>query len=127
MLMVEALKAQLEEQTRLCSEQVCVHVSVCLSVCSPACWCVEQPVTSLPIWQVDALLEERRVATEEASARADRDEARIASLSEQLRTTQALLYESTRDFLNLKYNARSSERQWMSEKDELLRKLDHCR
>lgn len=40
-----------------------------------------------------------------------------------LHKTQNLLYESTRDFLQLKFDARASEKAWMAEKDDLLRKL----
>lgn len=46
-----------------------------------------------------------------------------------LHKTQNLLYESTRDFLQLKFDARANEKAWMAEKDSLLRKigknLDH--
>lgn len=41
-----------------------------------------------------------------------------------LHKTQNLLYESTRDFLQLKFDARANEKAWMAEKDSLLRKLD---
>lgn len=40
-----------------------------------------------------------------------------------LHKTQNLLYESTRDFLHLKFSARANEKAWMAEKDSLLRKL----
>lgn len=40
-----------------------------------------------------------------------------------LHKTQNLLYESTRDFLQLKFDARANEKAWMAEKDSLLRKL----
>ena len=43
-----------------------------------------------------------------------------------LRKTQDLLYDSTRDFLELKFQQRGHEREWMNEKDRLLRQLDKC-
>lgn len=97
LLTVEALKAQLEEQSRLCKDQV------------------------------DALLEDRRVRMEESQAIHDRDTSRIQNLSDQLHTTQSMLYDSTKDYLDLKYEFRSCERTWMADKDELLSKLDQYR
>lgn len=94
LLTVEGLKAQLEEQTRLCKEQV------------------------------DALLEDRRVRMEEYQALQDRDTERIKSLDEQLHKTQRLLYESTKDYLELKYTSRAKEREHMAERDQLLQRLD---
>lgn len=94
LLTVESLKAQLEEQTRLCKEQV------------------------------DALLEDRRVRLEEYQALQDRDTERIKSLDEQLHKTQRLLYESTKDYLELKYTSRAREREHMAERDQLLKRLD---
>ena len=41
-----------------------------------------------------------------------------------MRKTQDLLYDSTRDFLELKFQQRGHEREWMNEKDRLLRQLD---
>ena len=64
---------------------------------------------------------------DESQAIHDRDAARIQSLSDQLHTTQNMLYDSTKDYLDLKYEFRSSERSWMTEKDRLLSKLDHYR
>jgi len=43
-----------------------------------------------------------------------------------LHKTQDLLYDSTRDFLTLRYEHREHERQWMAEKDKLLQQLDIC-
>lgn len=37
--------------------------------------------------------------------------------------TQNLLYESTRDFLQLKFDARANEKAWMAERDSLLKRL----
>ena len=44
-----------------------------------------------------------------------------------LHHTQNLLYDSTRDYLELKYEGRANERLWMAEKDRLLQDLDKCR
>ena len=44
-----------------------------------------------------------------------------------LHKTQDLLYESTKDFLELRYQGRANERQWMAEKDKLLRDMDQCK
>uniref|UniRef100_A0A3B4H0U9 Coiled-coil domain containing 77 n=1 Tax=Pundamilia nyererei TaxID=303518 RepID=A0A3B4H0U9_9CICH len=76
LLQVEALQAQMEEQTRLAKEQV------------------------------DALLEDRKIKTEEAEAQRQRDQDRIAALTDKLQRTQNLLHESTRDFLQLKFDTR---------------------
>ncbi|NXE18247.1 CCD77 protein, partial [Ardeotis kori] len=94
LLQVEALQAQLEEQTRLSKEQV------------------------------EALLEDRRIRTEEAEVQHQRDQEKIKTITDKLHKTQNLLYESTRDFLQLKFDARANEKAWMAEKDSLLRKLD---
>ncbi|NWT84972.1 CCD77 protein, partial [Lanius ludovicianus] len=93
LLQVKALQAQIEEQTRLAKEQV------------------------------EALLEDRRIQMEEAEVRHRRDQEKIKTVTEKLHKTQNLLYESTRDFLQLKFDARANEKAWMAEKDSLLRKL----
>ncbi|NWT69556.1 CCD77 protein, partial [Prunella himalayana] len=93
LLQVKALQAQIEEQARLTKEQV------------------------------EALLEDRRIQMEEAEVRHQRDQDKLKAITEKLHKTQNLLYESTRDFLQLKFDARASEKAWMAEKDSLLRKL----
>ncbi|NXY45319.1 CCD77 protein, partial [Ceuthmochares aereus] len=93
LLQVEALQAQLEEQTQLAKEQV------------------------------EALLEDRRIHMEEAQVQHQRDQDKIKTITDKLHKTQNLLYESTRDFLQLKFDARANEKAWMAEKDSLLRKL----
>ncbi|NXU62828.1 CCD77 protein, partial [Horornis vulcanius] len=93
LLQVKALQAQLEEQTRLTKEQI------------------------------EALLEDRRIQMEEAEVRHRRDQDKIKAITEKLHKTQNLLYESTRDFLQLKFDARANEKAWMAEKDTLLKKL----
>ncbi|XP_052779292.1 coiled-coil domain-containing protein 77-like [Mya arenaria] len=96
-LQVEALQSQIQEQAKLSREQV------------------------------QALIEDRRVKDEELETRRQRDEAKIHTLTEKLHKTQDLLYESTKDFLELRYQGRASERLWMAEKDKLLRELDQCK
>ncbi|NXX51549.1 CCD77 protein, partial [Tricholaema leucomelas] len=96
LLQVEALQAQLEEQTRLSKEQV------------------------------EALLEDRRIQMEEAQVQHQRDKDKIKTVTDKLHKTQNLLYESTRDFLQLKLDARAGEKAWIAEKDSLLRKLDRA-
>lgn len=96
MSQVEALQAQLEEQTRLAKEQV------------------------------EALQEDRRIHREERQVQHQRDQDTITALTDKLQRTQNLLYESTRDFLQLKFEGRAHEKSWMLEKDRLLRELDSC-
>ncbi|GCC37623.1 hypothetical protein chiPu_0016128 [Chiloscyllium punctatum] len=91
---VEALQSQLQEQTQLAKEQI------------------------------DALLEDRRIRMEEAHVQHERDKDKIKSLAEKLHKTQNLLYESTKDFLQLKFEGRDAEKVWMAEKDRLLQELD---
>ncbi|POI35219.1 hypothetical protein CIB84_001029, partial [Bambusicola thoracicus] len=90
---VEALQAQIEEQTRLSKEQL------------------------------QALLEDRRIHMEEAQVQHQRDQDKIKTLTDKLNKTQNLLYKSTRDFLQLKSDVRASEKAWMVEKENLLRKI----
>lgn len=94
LLQVEALQAQMEEQTRLAKEQV------------------------------EALMEERRIHLEERQIQQQRDSDRITALTDKLQRTQSLLMESTRDFLQLKFESRAQEKSWMMEKERLLRRLD---
>ncbi|KAA0724702.1 Coiled-coil domain-containing protein 77 [Triplophysa tibetana] len=96
LLQVEALQAQMEEQTRLAKEQV------------------------------EALLEDRRIHLEERQVQQKRDQDGITALTDKLQRTQNLLYESTKDFLQLKFESRGHEKGWMVEKDRLLRELDSC-
>ncbi|AWP08748.1 putative coiled-coil domain-containing protein 77 [Scophthalmus maximus] len=96
LLQVGALQAQMEEQVRLAKEQI------------------------------EGLMEDRRIKTEEAHAQRQRDQERITALTDKLQRTQNLLYESTKDFLQLKFDSRAHEKSWMVEKDRLLRDLDSC-
>jgi len=97
LLQIESLQAQLEEQTKLAKEQV------------------------------DALLEDRRVHMEEQQAQRERDSDKIKTMQEKLRKTQDLLYDSTKDFLELKYEIRANERHWMAERDRFVQEIDHLR
>lgn len=76
---------------------------------------------------MDALLEDRRVRSEEAEARKTRDVSQLKSVADQLQHTRSLLYESTKDFLDLKFELRAKERLWMAEKDQLMQELDYCK
>ncbi|XP_027713079.1 coiled-coil domain-containing protein 77 [Vombatus ursinus] len=93
MLQVEALQAQLEEQTRLARDQV------------------------------EGLLEDRRIYMEEAQVQHERNQERIKVLANNLQQTQEFLYESAKDFLNLKFENQDKEKEWVTEKDRLLWKL----
>ena len=64
---------------------------------------------------------------EESQTLQDRDAAKIQSLSDQLHTTQSMLYDSTKDYLDLKYELRSQERAWMADKDALLTEMEEYR
>lgn len=44
-----------------------------------------------------------------------------------LHKTQDLLYDSTKDFLELRFEHRQHERNWMQEKDAILQQLDVCK
>ncbi|XP_078012159.1 coiled-coil domain-containing protein 77 isoform X2 [Phascolarctos cinereus] len=90
---VEALQAQLEEQTRLARDQV------------------------------EGLLEDRRIYMEEAQVQHERNQERIKVLTNNLQQTQEFLYESAKDFLNLKFESQDKEKEWVTEKDRLLWKL----
>jgi coiled-coil domain-containing protein 77 len=74
--------------------------------------------------QIDALLEDRRTRSEEYESQRLRDATLIKQLKEKLLQTQNLLHESTKDFLEAKYDTRMTERKWMAEKDRLLQDLD---
>ncbi|KAG5212659.1 coiled-coil domain-containing protein 77 [Ovis aries] len=96
-LQVEALQAQLEEQTRLSREQVA------------------------------GLMEERRIHVEEVQVHQQRSRDRITELTRSLHHTQELLYESTKDFLQLRFENQNKEKSWMLEKDHLMSKIKEYR
>jgi coiled-coil domain-containing protein 77 len=97
LLQIESLQAQIEEQTKLSREEI------------------------------EGLLEDRRVQSEEHNASTERDQDKIKSLTEKLHKTQDLLYQSTKDFLELKYDLRARERQWMIDRDRLVQEIEHFR
>ena len=97
LLQIESLQAQLEEQTKLSREEI------------------------------EGLLADRRVRSEEHSASTERDQDKIKSLTEKLHKSQDLLYQSTKDFLELKYDLRARERQWMIDRDRLVQEIEHFR
>ena len=97
LLQIESLQSQLEEQTKLAKEHE------------------------------EALLEDRRVRVEEQEAQHQRDSDKIKALTEHLHKTQTLLYESTKDFLELKYEGRRKERRWMMERDKIMQELDYIK
>ncbi|XP_023573492.1 coiled-coil domain-containing protein 77 isoform X2 [Octodon degus] len=96
-LQVEALQAQLEEQTRLSREQV------------------------------EGLMEDRRVRIEEIQVQHQRNQDRVKELTKSLHHTQELLYESTKDFLQLKFENQNKEKSWMLEKDHLMAEIKQYR
>lgn len=94
LLQINSLETQIQEQTKLSKEQI------------------------------DSLMEDRRTHMEEYETQRLKDSSSIKSLKEKLLKTQNLLHESTKDFLDAKYEMRSVERKWMQEKDRLLNDLD---
>ncbi|XP_077971528.1 coiled-coil domain-containing protein 77-like [Styela clava] len=96
-LQVEALQAQLEEQTRLSRDQI------------------------------NSLLDDRQILREEADLCRERDKDRLQRVEIKMKNAQSMLYESTKDMLNLKLEQRNKEKEWMSEKDRLLQELDMAR
>ncbi|XP_062050616.1 coiled-coil domain-containing protein 77 isoform X2 [Lepus europaeus] len=96
-LQVEALQAQLGEQTKLSKEQV------------------------------EGLMEDRRIRAEEIQVQHQRNQDRIKELTQNLHQTQELLYESTKDFLQLRFENQNKEKAWMLEKDNLLSKIKQYR
>lgn len=97
LLQIESLQAQLEEKTSLANDQI------------------------------NSLLEDRRVQMEEFEAYREREYQKIDNLTKQLNKSQALLYESTKDFLGLKYDSRLKERKWMNERDSIMREMDYLK
>ncbi|XP_036313866.1 coiled-coil domain-containing protein 77 [Pipistrellus kuhlii] len=96
-LQVEALQAQLEEQTKLSREQV------------------------------EGLMEDRRIRIEEIQVHHQRNQDKIKELTKNLHHTQELLYESTKDFLQLRFENQNKEKSWMLEKDQLMSRIKQYR
>ncbi len=85
-MQINALETQIQEQTKLSKEQI------------------------------DSLMEDRRTRMEEYETQRLKDANLIKQLKEKLLQTQNLLHDSTKDFLDSKYEFRSFERKWMTEK-----------
>ncbi|XP_010628637.1 coiled-coil domain-containing protein 77 isoform X1 [Fukomys damarensis] len=96
-LQVEALQAQLEEQTRLSREQV------------------------------EGLMEDRRIRIEEIEVQHQRNQDKVKELTKSLHHTQELLYENIKDFLQLRFENQNKEKTWMLEKDHLMLKIKQYR
>ncbi|XP_065645042.1 coiled-coil domain-containing protein 77 isoform X2 [Hydra vulgaris] len=96
-LQIESLQAQLEEQTKLSREQI------------------------------DSLLEDRKVQNDEQKAQQMQDAEKILRLTDNLQKTQTLLYESTKDYLEVKYEIRMKERKWVDERDKILQEMNSLR
>lgn len=94
LLQINSLETQIQEQTKLSKEQI------------------------------DSLMEDRRTHMEEYETQRLKDSNNIKALKEKLLKTSNLLHESTKDFLDAKYDMRNTERKWMAEKDRLLNDLD---
>jgi coiled-coil domain-containing protein 77 len=97
LLTVEALQAQMEDNTRLTTEKEA------------------------------ALTEDRRVREEEMWAVQARDAERLKQLAVKVDHTQDLLYDSTRDYLELKFEHQNHEKSWVEEKGRLLRRIEHLK
>ena len=48
-------------------------------------------------------------------------------MTDKLHQTQDLLYDSTRDYLELKYEHRDHERAWIEEKETLLHRIEELK
>ncbi|XP_060046307.1 coiled-coil domain-containing protein 77 isoform X2 [Erinaceus europaeus] len=96
-LQVEALQAQLEEQTKLSREHV------------------------------EGLMQDRHIRIEEIQVQHQRNQDRVRELTKSLHHTQELLFESTKDFLQLRFENQEKEKLWMVEKDHLMSKIKQYR
>lgn len=97
LLQVEALQAQLGEQAKLSREQV------------------------------EGLMEDRRIRIEEIQVQHQRNQEKIKELTKSLHHTQELLYQSTKDFLQLKFENQNKEKLWMLERDHLMSMMKQYR
>lgn len=77
--------------------------------------------------QVEGLMEDRRIRIEEIQVQHQRNQDKVKELTKSLHHTQELLYESTKDFLQLRFENQSKEKVWMLEKDHLLSKIKQYR
>ncbi|XP_066915717.1 coiled-coil domain-containing protein 77-like [Clytia hemisphaerica] len=97
LLQIQALQAQLEEKVKFTND----HVAT--------------------------LEEDRQVKTDEYEAQRQKDTEKIQILNDKLKNTQTILYDSTKDFLELKYENRLKERKWMGERDKILQEMDYLK
>jgi len=74
--------------------------------------------------QVETLYTDSETRQAEHSVVVEHLTQRTEHMAEQLKRTQDLLYDSTKDFLSLKYENRLAEKRWIEEKDHFLRELD---
>lgn len=72
-------------------------------------------------------MEDRRIRVEEIQVQHQRNQEKIMELTKSLHHTQELLYESTKDFLQLKFENQNKEKVWMLEKDHLMSKITQYR
>nr|KAF6494070.1 coiled-coil domain containing 77 [Rousettus aegyptiacus] len=72
-------------------------------------------------------MEDRRIRIEEIQVHHQRNQDKIKELTENLHHTQELLYESTKDFLQLRFENQNKEKSWMLEKDQLMSKIKQYR
>ncbi|KAF5398746.1 hypothetical protein PHET_07446 [Paragonimus heterotremus] len=91
---VRALRTQLTEQTRSAREQN------------------------------DSLMDDLRATQEEVDTLRKRYDERLRIVEEQLKRSQALLYDSTKDFLAQRSQFKQAEKVWITEKDKLLSQLE---
>jgi len=77
--------------------------------------------------QNNTLLEERRILQEESALAREREQERFERYSERLKQAQNLLHESTQNVLLMKRENRQKEKEWLNEKDHLLREMDDLR
>jgi len=85
----------------------------------------------LSSWRVDELLLHLNCSLSDMTRHWQNTEGQkisnfAANMSARLHKTQELLYDSTRDFLALRFEHRDNEKRWMVEKDRLLQELDAC-
>lgn len=71
------------------------------------------------------------IRVEDIQVQHQRNQEKIKELTKSLHNTQELLYENTKDFLQLKFENQNKEKVWMLEKDHLMSKImqyrAHCK
>ncbi|KAA3674540.1 coiled-coil domain-containing protein 77 [Paragonimus westermani] len=74
--------------------------------------------------QNDSLMDDLRATQEEVDTLRKRYDERLRLAEEQLKRSQALLYDSTKDFLAQRSQFKQAEKVWITEKDKLLSQLE---